>query len=159
MTDRTRVLFVCLGNICRSPLAEGIFLREIEAHGIADRFHVDSAGTGAWHVGERADPRSIAMGESIGCRMEMRTRQIRAQDFEDFDLLLAMDRANLRDLQTIAKRYGFETDLRLMREFDSHGTGEDVPDPYYGGPDGFRDVADMLERSCRGLLRHLGQLR
>lgn len=159
MTDRTRVLFVCLGNICRSPLAEGIFLREIEAHGIADRFHVDSAGTGAWHVGERADPRSIAMGESIGCRMEMRTRQIRAQDFEDFDLLLAMDRANLRDLQTIARRYGFETDLRLMREFDSHGTGEDVPDPYYGGPEGFRDVADMLERSCRGLLRHLGHLR
>lgn len=159
MSDRTRVLFVCLGNICRSPLAEGIFLREIENLGIADRFLVDSAGTGAWHVGERADPRSIAMGESMGCRMEMRARQIRAQDFEEFDLLLAMDRANLRDLQTIARRYGFETDLRLMREFDSHGTGEDVPDPYYGGPDGFRDVADMLERSCRGLLRHLDHLR
>jgi protein-tyrosine phosphatase len=158
MAGKTRILFVCLGNICRSPLAEGIFVRDIETLGIRDRFHVDSAGTAAWHVGERADPRSIAIGESMGCRMEMRARQIRAQDFEDFDLLLAMDRSNLRDLQAIARRYGFQTELRLMRDFDSLGTGEDVPDPYYGGLEGFREVAAMLERSCQGLLRHLGHL-
>lgn len=143
------VLLVCLGNICRSPLAEGILRREAVARGI--ELEIDSAGTGDWHVGSLPDDRACAEGTSRGCDMTMRARQVRRDDFERFDLIVAMDAANQRDLLRLA---GPNRDkVRLMREFDPTAPkGAEVPDPYYNGPAEFTEVGEMLERSAAGLL-------
>lgn len=152
-----KILFVCMGNICRSPLAEGLFLHLARERGLADRFEVDSCGIGDWHVGHAPDPRSQAVANRNGVTLVCRARQVEAPgDFETFDLILAMDRANLRDLRALAagEHHG---KIRLMREWDAQAEEDDpeVPDPYYGGPQGFQDMYAMLRRSCEKLLDEL----
>jgi protein-tyrosine phosphatase len=146
-----RVLFVCLGNICRSPLAEGIFLALLDEHGLSERFDVDSAGTGSWHIGHSPDPRSVAVARENGIRLTGRARQTIPGDLRDFDWVIAMDGSNLRDLE---RQGGASATARLHRllEFDPMAETLDVPDPYYGGDDGFQIVYDMVDRSCRALL-------
>ncbi|MDT8341362.1 MAG: low molecular weight protein-tyrosine-phosphatase [Longimicrobiales bacterium] len=151
----TSVLFVCLGNICRSPLAEGVFLHLLRAAGAGDRYRVDSAGTGAWHVGERPDPRAREVAERRGVALPSRARQVTPPDLDDFDLVVAMDRSNLADLEALRDRHGGSARLVLLRDFDPEPGDREVPDPYYGGPEGFDRVVAMVERSARALLDHL----
>jgi protein-tyrosine phosphatase len=154
---RTRVLFVCLGNICRSPLAEGVFLHLVREAGLAHRFDVDSAGTGDWHVGERPDARAAAVAGKHGVELPSRARQVTRDDLDAFDHVLAMDRENLRDLLRLA-RADVRADIRLLRAHDpvrDRHDGDDVPDPYYGGPSGFDLVYEMVHRSCTALLDEL----
>jgi protein-tyrosine phosphatase len=156
MTQESSVLFVCLGNICRSPMAEGIFRHLLDREGYTDRFRVDSAGTGGWHVGESPDIRSVRTAAARGVTLGGHSRQVRPEDFRSFDYIVAMDRDNLRELEELRRGVGGEAALYLLREFDPEGEpGAEVPDPYYGGPRGFDDVFDMVERSCQGLLRHI----
>ena len=151
MSGQTRVLFVCLGNICRSPMAEGIFLHLVRQRGIEHRFVVDSAGTGGWHAGSRPDPRAIETARRFGVTLPSIARKVRTEDTEAFDLVLAMDRSNRDDLAKLGM-----AGVRLMRSFEPGLTGEhDVPDPYYGDSDGFVRVYEMLTRSCEGLIEHL----
>jgi len=143
-----RILFVCLGNICRSPLAEGILRRQAEEAGVY--IEIDSAGIGDWHVGQTPDPRAIKVGEAHGCKMTMRARQVRTADFTDFDLIVAMDHANVRELE---RWHGSDpTRIRLARSFDPTATTSEVPDPYYGDYEDFIEVEEMLERACAGML-------
>lgn len=143
------VLFVCLGNICRSPLAEGIFRREARTRGLD--VVADSAGTSDYHLGSLPDDRACKEGTGRGCQMTMRARQVSPEDFKRFDLIVAMDAANLRDLRRMAGPLDHK--VRLMRSFDpAAAEGADVPDPYYGGPRQFAEVGDMLERAIGGLL-------
>jgi protein-tyrosine phosphatase len=145
------VLFVCLGNICRSPLGEGILRRDAEAQGLDLR--VDSAGTGDWHVGELPDPRARRVGQDRGCAMDMRARQVRSTDFRDFDVIVAMDRSNFREL---LRWPGADASrVKLASSFDVEGDLEEVPDPYYGDLSGFEDVADQLERISLGILAEM----
>jgi len=149
-----RVLFVCLGNICRSPLAEGVMRHLVAERGLQDEIEVDSAGTGAWHVGERPDARSIEVAARNGVSLVGQSaRKVCPADFRDFSRIVAMDASNIRDLRTVAPT-GAAADLRLLRDFDPEGGG-DVPDPYYGGGDGFAEVYAMVDRSCRALLDEL----
>jgi len=155
MPDRTGVLFVCLGNICRSPLAEGIFLHKAGQRGVLGRFDVDSCGTGAWHVGEPADQRSIAVARRHGIEVPSIARQLDPPgDFARFDWLLAMDRSNVRNLL----RAGADpARVRLVRTFDPALTRRredelEVPDPYEWAGDGFEMVYQMLDAACEGLL-------
>jgi protein-tyrosine phosphatase len=149
------VLFVCLGNICRSPLAEGIFMHRARQRGIADRFDVDSCGTGAWHVGERADSRSLAVAARHGVALPSVARQLDPPiDFARFGWIMAMDRSNVRNLI----RAGADASrVRLLRSYDPalHGKPEnelEVPDPYEWEEDGFERVFAMLDAACAGLL-------
>lgn len=133
------VLFVCLGNICRSPTAEAVFRARAGEHDI----QIDSAGTGAWHAGEPPDPRSRAEGERRGYSFAgQAARKVRQSDFTEFDYVLAMDASNLRDLSEIAPA-NMTAKLSLFLP-----DGQDVPDPYYGGPDGFRNVVDLIENAA-----------
>lgn len=147
------VLFVCLGNICRSPTAEGVFRAMVEEAGLSAQVRIDSAGTGGWHAGESPDPRSTRVAAQRGYRLEGAARQVRREDFARFDLIVAMDRSNLRRLRELAPDAAAAEKLSLLRD---HGPpaerGQDVPDPYYGGPDGFDRVLDICEAGCRGLL-------
>ena len=151
----TSVLFVCLGNICRSPLAEGVFLHLLREAGLDGWFSVDSAGTGAWHVGELPDPRSREVAERNGVTLSSRARQVTDRDFHDFDVIVAMDRSNLADLQRLKARNGGKARLVLMRDFDPDPGDGEVPDPYYGGASGFDRVYAMVFRAARGLMGHL----
>jgi protein-tyrosine phosphatase len=152
-----RILFVCMGNICRSPTAEGVLRRLIDDAGLSDSFEVESAGTGGWHAGEPPDERATLAASRRGVTLEGAARQVRESDFPRFDLLIALDRANLRELLAIAPDEDAAEKVRLLREFDpaSSGGDLDVPDPYYGGDRGFDTVLDMVERACRGLLDEL----
>jgi protein-tyrosine phosphatase len=153
-----RVLFVCLGNICRSPTAEGVMRDLVEQAGMQQRVELDSAGTGAWHVGSPPDRRASDTAAARGITLEGAARQVRGEDFFDFDLLLAMDSANLRELRALAPGEPEREKVRLLREFDpaSAGSAElDVPDPYYGGPGGFEEVLDLVQAACEGLLAEI----
>jgi len=150
-----RVLFVCAGNICRSPLAEGVFIHKINERGLNNHFKVDSAGTGAWHVGQRPDVRSQKVGEKHGIYLPGHSRQFILTDFKDFDLILAMDNANYQDLKQMADT-GDLVKLKMMRDFDTPGSkGKSVPDPYYGGNNGFDIMYSMLNTCCENLLKEL----
>ncbi|NJD18619.1 MAG: low molecular weight phosphotyrosine protein phosphatase [Gemmatimonadetes bacterium] len=151
----TSVLFVCLGNICRSPLAEGVFRHLVAEAGLADRFVVESAGTGAWHVGEPADPRSVEVAAAHGVTLNGSARQVVAEDLRAFDVVLAMDRENLAALEEMASATGGTARLHLLRSFDPAADGDEVPDPYYGGPRGFERVFAMVHSACEGLLSEL----
>jgi protein-tyrosine phosphatase len=151
-----RVLFVCLGNICRSPTAEGVMRALVHDAGLQDEIELDSAGTGAWHVGSAPDPRAVAAAGARGIALEGSARQVRSEDLEEFDLILAMDRSNLRALRRLADAP--RADVRLLREFDpasTSGADLDVPDPYYGSGDGFEEVLDLLDAACRSLLARI----
>jgi protein-tyrosine phosphatase len=153
-----RILFVCMGNICRSPTAEGVMRRLVRDAGLEDSIEIDSAGTGGWHAGEPPDERATVAARRRGVRLEGAARQVRPADFDDFDLLIAMDRANLRELLVLAPDEEAAEKVRLLREFDPTSAGApdlDVPDPYYGGDRGFETVLDMIEAACRGLLDEL----
>jgi protein-tyrosine phosphatase len=155
-----RVLFVCMGNICRSPVAEGIFLHLVRKGGLSERFEVDSCAIGDWHVGHPADPRSQDVARRNGIELACTSRQIdRTRDFEYFDWIICMDRQNLRDLYHLAPDEHVAK-IHLMREFDPESNleadvGVEVPDPYYGGPQGFDTMYAMLRRSCEKLLDEL----
>ena len=152
---RTSVLFVCLGNICRSPLAEGVFAHLVLKAGLADRFEIDSAGTGSWHVGEGPDARATIVANQHGVRLDSCARQITEEDLLHFDYVIAMDLENLRSVQRMAGRTQSEAQIRLLRDFDREGEGSEVPDPYYGGASGFETVYEMVHRSCQNLLDKL----
>jgi len=153
------VLFVCLGNICRSPTAEGIFIQLVDKAGLSDRFVIDSAGTSAYHEGERADPRSRACAEKRGVPLPSISRGFRAEDFDRFDYLIAMDSRNHQDMERLATARTRHK-LHMLRSFDSKAiTGKggslNVPDPYYGEGDGFANVFDICMAGCVGLLAHI----
>ena len=152
-----RILFVCLGNICRSPTAEAV-LRTLAAREAPElNLEVDSAGTAGYHVGEAPDPRTRQAAARRGYDLaSLRARIVEPVDFESFDLILAMDRENLSVLRRRAPAAAHER-LRLFLEFAPHASAEDVPDPYYGGPNGFEEVLDLVEAATRGLLVHLRQ--
>jgi protein-tyrosine phosphatase len=150
-----RILFVCMGNICRSPTAEGVMRSLLRAEGLEGAVEVQSAGTGGWHAGSAPDERAVAVARSRDIVVEGEARQVTAEDFERFDLLLAMDRENERELLARAPDEQARAKVRLLREFDpaSVAAGDlDVPDPYYGGPHGFDRVLDQVQAACRGLL-------
>ena len=156
MPNDISVLMVCLGNICRSPMAEGVFRHLLEEEGLDGRIRVDSAGTGGWHVGESPDVRSMRISASHGITLSGTARQVQPEDFEGFDYIIAMDESNLDNLERFRAGVGGQAALYLLREFDPEGgPGAEVPDPYYGGPMGFENVFRMVERSCRGLLAHI----
>ncbi len=150
------VLFVCLGNICRSPLAEAIFRSVVEDAGLADRFEIDSAGTSGYHDGEPPDQRTTAVAAQRGVRVGGKSRRVTQADLETYDHIIVMDQENLGAVERLAARSGSSPDVRLFRAFDPASDGDtDVPDPYFGGPDGFEIVHDLVERSSRGLLAEL----
>jgi protein-tyrosine phosphatase len=157
MSDRIGVLFVCMGNICRSPLAEGVFADLAAREGVSDRFDIDSAGTGGWHQGERADPRSREVAKrKLGLQLSSRARQIEpATDWARFAHVIVMDEDNRSG---VLEAGASPAQVRLLREFDPEarsGRTPGVPDPYYGGPEGFDLMADMILRSCERLLDQL----
>jgi protein-tyrosine phosphatase len=155
-----RILFVCMGNICRSPTAEGVFSALAQDEGVD--VDVDSAGTGGWHVGAAPDERATAAAAARGIELTGGARQVRVQDFDEFDLIVAMDADNVAGLQQVAPDGEAAEKIRLFREFDPEAVAAgdlDVPDPYYGGPDGFEDVLDMTERASRGLLEEVRSTR
>src|SRR4051812_44362615 len=150
-----RICFVCLGNICRSPIAEVVMRSMLRARGLGDHVEVSSAGTGDWHIGECADERTIAVLARHGYDgSRHRAQQFSRDFFEANDLVLAMDVANVAALRRLAPD-GESDKVRLLREFDAEATGTDVPDPYYGGADGFDDVLVMVEAACAGLVEYL----
>ncbi len=149
-----RVLFVCLGNICRSPAAEAAFRHIVDEEGLSDAFEIDSAGTGAWHTGEEADPRMREAGRRRGMNVRSIARQVTADDFERFDHILAMDGSNLRALMGLAPAKS-RSNFRLFRNLDPEGAGRDVPDPYYGAARGFDEVLDIVTRTARALFDEL----
>ena len=153
-----RVLFVCLGNICRSPTAHGVFLHKLEQRGLAGQLAVDSAGTAAWHAGEAPDARSQTTAAVRGYDLSaLRARQAVAEDFSQFDYVLAMDMDNLRNLQSLRPGItGTEPEL-FLQTYGRRFRVAEVPDPYYGGVDGFEQVLDLIEDACDGLLDHIGQ--
>ncbi len=147
-----RVLFVCLGNICRSPLAEGIFRRHVERAGLHEHIHIDSAGTGNWHVGEPPDRRAQACAQGYGVDITgLRARQFSAEDFDRFDYILVMDNQNHANVLRLARNDAHRNKVSMMLSHGSRGP-VDVPDPYFGGDDGFHAVFAMLEEACAGLL-------
>ncbi|TVQ93392.1 MAG: low molecular weight phosphotyrosine protein phosphatase [Deltaproteobacteria bacterium] len=153
MPDAPRsVLFVCLGNICRSPMAEGIFRHRLAGRSASPAFHVDSAGTGAWHVGEAPDPRTQEVLRRHGAPVPGPARQARPDDVEQFDVIMAMDRSNLRNLHRL---YPSEAHGRVHLMLEPT-TGGDVPDPYYGGPDGFDQVYGLLDEAIEAWLGRWG---
>jgi len=151
---KSSVLFVCMGNICRSPTAEGVFRHLVEQQGLADRIHVDSAGTHAYHVNEPADRRARTAAARRGYSLEgIRARRVDAADFASFDYIIAMDRDNLAVLHELAGD-AHRGKLHLLLDF-STGPDDEVPDPYYGGAAGFERVLDLIEGASRGLLDRL----
>jgi protein-tyrosine phosphatase len=153
-----RLLFVCLGNICRSPTAEGVMRRLVAEAGLQDEIRIDSAGTGGWHVGAPPDERATEAARRRGTVLEGAARRVRADDFAGHDLLLAMDSENLAELRRLAPGPDAAAKVRLLREFDPASAGApdlDVPDPYYGGDQGFETVLDQVEAACRGLLEEI----
>ena len=155
-----RVCFVCLGNICRSPTAEGVMRELVREAGLEPHVALDSAGTGDWHVGELPDPRTREAARRRGYTLDHRARQFTRADLERFDLVLAMDRANLAHLERLAERAGIAPRITLLRAFDATAPyGAEVPDPYAGDGDAFELVLDICERACRGLLQHVREAR
>lgn len=151
------VLFVCLGNICRSPTAHSVFRHAVREAELTDRIFIDSAGTGDWHIGRAPDSRALAAGTTRGYAMDdLIARQVHPQDFEQFHYVLAMDKQNLGNLQSM-KPPQYSGHLGLFLEFSERFDVEEVPDPYYGGDQGFEHVLDMVEDASHGLLRHIRQ--
>jgi protein-tyrosine phosphatase len=150
-----RILFVCLGNICRSPMAEGVFRRVAEEEGLIDRFEIDSAGLGDWHIGQAPDHRAQKAARSRGVDIsDQSARQVVDEDFERFDLLLVMDRSNYAELKARAPHEA-RAKIRPFLDFAPHVGTSDVPDPFFGGTEGFDHALDLIEAASRGLLASL----
>ncbi len=147
-----RVCFVCLGNICRSPTAEGVFQHLVNKNGFSALVEVDSAGTAAYHVGEPANSKSRMIAEQNGVNLNSKARKFEYSDLEYFDLVIAMDKDNHRDLQRLDRKGHFRDKIFLLRDFDPLPGDHEVPDPYYGGLNGFELVYEIVLRSCESLL-------
>jgi protein-tyrosine phosphatase len=148
------IMFVCLGNICRSPVAEAVFRHIAKDRGLESNFHIASSGTGSWHVGETAHPETIKVSKRNGISLAShRAKQVTNDDINSFDVIVAMDRSNLRDLK--AMKGASSANIVCLRNFDSEDTDPDVPDPFYGDGDGFQIVHDIIHRCCLNLLNHL----
>jgi protein-tyrosine phosphatase len=151
-----QVCFVCLGNICRSPLAQGVFETLVAREGLSGKIQARSAGMGNWHVGKLPDPRMMATARNKGVILKSRARQFARGDFDRFDLVLAMDKSNLIALESLCPDPVPEEKLRLFRSFDPANGGDlEVPDPYYGGIRGFELVFDIVARTCPKILEYL----
>jgi protein-tyrosine phosphatase len=154
-----RILFVCLGNICRSPTAEGVLRALAARERIDGEIEVESAGTGGWHIGSPPDVRASAAARARGIVLEGSARQVVPEDLDRFDLVIAMDRENLRELRALARDEEQLAKIRLLREFDPGRDGDegelDVPDPYYGAAGGFEEVLEIVEAACGELLRRV----
>ena len=151
------VLFVCMGNICRSPTAQGVFARLVEEYRLSDVIEIDSAGTHAYHIGERPDERASAAALKRGIDLSsQQARRVSPDDFERFDYVLAMDRGNYEILEANCPS-GFESRLRLFLDFAPDLEAREVPDPYYGGRSGFERVLDLIEQASEGLLADIRQ--
>lgn len=151
----TSLLFVCLGNICRSPLAESVFRHLARERGVEHEFDVDSAGTSGYHAGSPPDARSVATARTRGVDVVGASRRIGGDDLERFDYVIVMDGENLREVMQIHAEVGGSARVHRLREWDPEADDLDVPDPYYGGAHGFDRVHDLVERSCEALLDHL----
>ncbi len=150
------VCFVCLGNICRSPTAEGVMRHLVREAGLENDVRVDSAGTGSWHVGEAPDRRARAAGKRHGIDIGGAARQFQRSDFSRFDYVLAMDGTNYRELAALAPNADAKKKLYLLRSFDPASSKDaDVPDPYYGGAEGFDEVLELSLAACRALLERI----
>ncbi len=149
-----KMVFVCLGNICRSPTGEGIMQHLVNEQGLQNYFEIDSAGTSAWHSGQPANSKSSQVASSHGVALLSRARQVVSADLEYFDLVIAMDKINKSDLESI-QPYHAKNNIVLMRDFDSNPEDGNVPDPYYGGLAGFENVFQIVKRSCENLLNQL----
>ncbi|WP_269618342.1 low molecular weight protein-tyrosine-phosphatase [Zhongshania sp. BJYM1] len=148
----TKVLFVCLGNICRSPTAHGVFEKLVADAGLQDKIEIDSAGTGDWHIGRPPDERTQRAAKQRGYDLShLRARQVTGADFHDFDYVLAMDKSNLKDLRSMAGDKS-NCHVSLFLDFAESSWKREVPDPYYGGEDGFETVLELVEDGARGLL-------
>ncbi len=151
----TRVLFVCTGNICRSPTAEGVFRRLAQDAGLGDVIEIASAGTHGYHVGEPPDPRTVAVAKQRGFDLSaQRARKVSLKDFETFDMILAMDRGHLTHLEAMRPNDA-RAEVALFLTYHPAKMHTDVPDPYYGGAQGFEEVLDMVEHTSRALLDHV----
>ncbi len=154
--DKKRILFVCEGNIIRSPLAENLFTYLVDEAGLADQYEADSAGTSAYHIGEQPDSRMRQVAAKNGLHYTGMARKFEVSDFDQFDLIIPQDVRNLQNLQRLARTQADEDKLVTMRTFDPQGSQNDsVPDPYYGGIDGFQETFVIVQRSCLGLLEAL----
>ena len=149
------ILFVCLGNICRSPMAETVFKKQIFEQKIHPFFDVDSAGLINYHEGNQADSRMRFFADKRGYHITHKSRPVRLEDFDRFDLIVCMDKQNFRGLYHLAQTPEQKDKIRYMTDFSELYAGQEVPDPYYGGDQGFNFVIDMLEESCRGLINYL----
>ena len=153
LSQSRSVLFVCLGNICRSPTGEGVFRSLVRQHQLEDSIQIDSAGTIGYHAGHPADPRMRAAASKRGINLTSRSRKITYDDLDSFDLIIAMDRENLSDIRQVHDRPTAE--LKLLSDFLGDEWPTDVPDPYYGGDEGFEYVLDMIEAACPHILAYL----
>lgn len=150
-----KICFVCLGNICRSPTAEGIFQRIVNEAGLGDYFEIDSAGTSAWHLGEPANSKSRLIAEKYGTKLLSRARRFEAADLNYFDLVIAMDYENRDELKALDEAGDRHTRITTLRKFDPEPEDGEVPDPYFGGINGFENVYEIIKRSCESLLEQL----
>jgi protein-tyrosine phosphatase len=155
MAPAKRVLFVCMGNICRSPTGEGVFRDYVKKRGLGDSIQVDSAGTIGAHAGEAPDARMRRAARARGYELEGQARQFTAADFDAFDLIVAMDRANYRDILARDPGGRHAAKVKLLCAFNPKAKTQDVHDPYYGGPQGFEEVLDLIEGACEGILASL----
>ena len=156
MNSTVKVCFVCLGNICRSPLAQGVFEALVKEEGLQDRIIISSAGVSAWHVGNPPDARMQQTARDHGIHLNSRARQFQSSDFEQMDLVLAMDLSNLSALKQMSSEPELQHKLFLFRSFDpQHNNDLEVPDPYYGGGKGFETVYQIVDRTCPNVLDHL----
>ncbi len=159
--DKVSVLFVCMGNICRSPTAEGVFRHTVKQQNLLDSIHIDSAGTHAYHIGEQPDSRSQKTAQSKGIDLSTQTaRKAISEDFDNFNYIIAMDQSNYENLKDLRGDLGNKVNkqkasLHLLMEFTSAWENTEVPDPYYGGDNGFEQVFDMVQSASEGLLEHI----
>lgn len=155
MAEPIKVLFVCLGNICRSPTAQGVFEKKVAEAGLTDRISVDSAGVGHWHIGKQPDPRATEAATTRGIDLSAQVaRMVTPEDFEQFHYILAMDRSNISELQQMAP-IDTSAEIALFLDYARHEESNEVPDPYYGGATGFERVLDLVSEASDGLLNHI----
>lgn len=150
-----KIVFVCLGNICRSPTAEGIFQHLVNERGLQSYFYIDSAGTSAYHIGEPANSKSRQTAEQHGIELNSRARKFESEDLKEFDMIVAMDNENRENILALDNSGEFEDKLVMLRDYDPKPGDGEVPDPYFGGMDGFQNVFDIVKRSCKNLLDEL----